>query len=1679
VTRRRVLGLTALVLLALGAAGLAAVPVVARRAVVWGVGAATGREVTLAALDLELFGGRIGLRDFRLLDRDGSPLATIERLDVRFSPRDLLRGHLRIVEATLEAPALRLVRTGPREFNVSDLLGGDRGGGGGAMPRLTVERFVLRRGAVALEDRTLATPRTWRVEDVGLEVRGVSSVPGAPPGVVALGAVAAGAPISIWAGGVHLDPLRFDAAAIARGIEASLAALYLPPGSPLSPTGGTLDASATVSHAGGRTRLSLDAVFSGIALRRPGRETALLTAPAVRLTVEDLAVRPGAIELGRLAVDGGTAVLEDAALAPVRRWTAEGIAVELRNLSSARAAAPGVGSARALVAGSPVTVWIANLRLDPLELHATANIRNVDFALFRIYVPPDLPVQPERGVVNASIRVEHDERRGTRLGLDAGLTGVELRRPAHFLTAPSLRVTAEDIAYGAGAVTVGRVALDGDRLTIEDRTLRPARTWPVQGLAFEARRLSSRREDVQGIATARATVAGAAVSAWVTHVRLDPLELRATAIMRNLDLPLVQLYLPAGVPVQLDRGLVNASVQVDHDAGGTRLTGDVTLTGVGARGRDAAAGITLAAPSLRVALADGHRGPDTLTVGRLELTATGAVADSRAQAARADFERFRLSGEGLTWPVRGPARVALNAALRGGGQVDVSGTALLTAPPPMVAWTAELGVTLQGLDVAPVAAYVPAAGGLRGRVNARLAATVAYGAALTARMQGEASGERLALAEGGRTLVGLRGVEATGLDVLWPERVSVRRLHLVRPRARLERDRQGSIRLLARFAPPRSAGPSGGPDAASAPVPGGAAGVADVRAGSGAPSADAASPPAAPAPRRLPALAAEEVVVESGRVVVVDERDGAPVRIDVPGVDLTLRDARWPGTTPARLRLDVALPGGGTAAVEGTVLPEPASVDVKVAVADGDIAAVQPYVPFRAGVRGRVDATLTVAGPLAPVPALTARGEVTVKDAALHDGQRAVLTVERIAATGIDAAWPGRVDVARLRVRRSWALVERDRQGRFLLRTLLERPAAAPRPGTPEPDRTTSPGGAGRPQPFQFSLREGLFEEGSATIVDAVTTPAARLQIAGARLAVQDLAWPSRGPVKVQVASPAPGGGQVDIDGTLDLEPGRLDARARLDQVELAPAQPYLPIEGRVSGRITGDLTLKMAFEPLAVRVTGQARLQRFRLSDGDRPVVTAGRLEASGVDVEWPGRFAVERLLLRRPSLLIERDEQGEIVLRRLVTPRWPATAPPPESAPAPGATAGPSPDRAAEPGAAPAGVPAPQASPPPAPAPARPRPAITIGTVALQRGAGRFVDHTTTPVYTEQLSRVDVTITGLDTAENGRARFTGDGEFGGGGSFRFEGEAAAGERPVLELRADIRDFAIPRTNPYLEKYTTWKATSGSFSATALYTVNGTRLDARHDVVVRRLDVAQSGGDDEVEARLGLPLGFLVSLLKDARGEIRLSVPVSGDLGTREFDFQEAVWGSVRTLAIRLLALPFSRVGSLFFSEDSRLESVALAPVAFEAGTPRLAAGETEHLDRVAAFLRDAAAVTVRLLPVAVQADVDALKRQRVLARLGAPGGAATLEAAQREYRARWPDRPVPAVLETIVAELAAAETVPDDAMRELGLGRLEAVRRELASRGIDAARLPGSARRVALIESAGSARVEFDLRP
>jgi hypothetical protein len=802
----------------------------------------------------------------------------------------------------------------------------------------------------------------------------------------------------------------------------------------------------------------------------------------------------------------------------------------------------------------------------------------------------------------------------------------------------------------------------------------------------------------------------------------------------------------------------------------------------------------------------------------------------------------------------------------------------------------------------------------------------------------------------------------------------------------------------------------------------------------------AASPPAVD-------VTIGELRVEEGRLTLVDGTLSPAGRLDVSSIGLTIKNAGWPAHGPAQIAVEATLPGGGTVTVAGSGELDQRVVRVNVNARNVDIAQAQPFLPIRGRVQGRVEAQLDVRGRLDP-PRMRVRGTVGASDLVLLDGDRQLMTVARIDATGLDYRAPAKLAIDDVRVIRPWALVDRDQGGELSLRAAL---SAAPRGTTPAAATSPPTDPALKPE---VAVRHALMEDGGTNIVDDSVEPAARFQIRGTRLEVHNFTWPVKRPAEALVATPMPRGGRLEGRGTFQIDPSRMDARLTLTDVALSPAQPYLPVSARVTGNVDGEAQISIRFDPFTLSVRGGAAVKQLAVGDANRQLLTAGHARAEGVDVQWPGGVRVTSIDIDKPWILFERESSGRFPLVDLLTPRT-ATGKRPRGAA----------------GAA---------------GPRQPMEALrlSLGRLTLTDGFGRFVDRTTEPDFAEELSAVNVTLIGLGTTPNDKAHTAVRATIGPSAALSISGElGTVGAQHGVDVLFTLGGYAAPRANAYLDTLFGWTARQGTITLAARYRIEGDELEASNDAGLEGLEVVRSPARaTPPKWPIGLPLDTFVSLLKDRRGHVELSVPVHGRLSSPEFDLADAIWSALRGLAFKTVGLPFTLIGKLFVTEDSRIESLSVNPVTFLPGTatPRPEMGE--HLDRLAGFLRDKPAIRLRLRPVLTVADAEPLKLQAVRDRLKERARDGTevglREEAVRVFTRRFPKREPPASLDEVLAALAAGTRAPAAAETALGDRRVAAVRDALAGRGVDAGRLAAQTAPAA-VEGEGTGRVEFEITP
>jgi uncharacterized protein DUF748 len=230
-----------------GAVFLAVLPEIVRRVAVSQASKLSGRTVSLEDVDLNVFTGHLALKGLHVAKRGVNERAIdIERLDVRMDYFPLFRRNVRVTELSLVGTTANLIRRGPVEFDFSDILDNLRGDSQSSKPSqassapwtVTLNRVSVRRFAVTARDLTTPPESTWRVDELALDASELTIGRDAKPGRLETSMKLNGAPISVKADALVLQPLAVAGRVTVDGVDLAQVRPYVPPSVPAAPHAG-------------------------------------------------------------------------------------------------------------------------------------------------------------------------------------------------------------------------------------------------------------------------------------------------------------------------------------------------------------------------------------------------------------------------------------------------------------------------------------------------------------------------------------------------------------------------------------------------------------------------------------------------------------------------------------------------------------------------------------------------------------------------------------------------------------------------------------------------------------------------------------------------------------------------------------------------------------------------------------------------------------------------------------------------------------------------------------------------------------------------------------------------------------------------------------------------------------------------------------------------------------------------------------------------------------------------------------------------------------------------------------------------------------------------------------------------------------------------------------------------
>ena len=791
--------------------------------------------------------------------------------------------------------------------------------------------------------------------------------------------------------------------------------------------------------------------------------------------------------------------------------------------------------------------------------------------------------------------------------------------------------------------------------------------------------------------------------------------------------------------------------------------------------------------------------------------------------------------------------------------------------------------------------------------------------------------------------------------------VAIDRIAIASPHVDATRRPDGTLDLATLF---RMPGPT---DAAPAKSP--AAG-------------DKASPP--------PSFSIASLRLTGGSVRFTDQALAASVTTDVGEIAVALDAVALRGTKPTTFRMSAST-DGATFAADGDVVAATRTVAGNVRLQHFALARVAPYTggllaariddgTLDASARFRIDASQPE--PTGLVDAIAVR--VDRLRTRLADDRTALLSADSIALDG------GRYELERrafsadaVTLVAPVLAVRRDARGHIDLASVVvtAAPAGAAAAGGGAPAVVVAPSTA---PPFTATVRKLSVERGDLSFDDLAAGAPVRVRAQPLALTLENVGTARDATIPFSLKTTLDGRGQLAVDGKVALDPLTVDAtidakrtaiawlaayagdrlNVRLESADLDTRGTVHVARGRPAAS-GAEGTLTVAYRGSA-GVTGLRVLDRATSAE----FVRWKSLTIPQVDVQMPAKNAPWSVALGTVALddfyaRVIVNANGRLNLQDVVGGPGQAQSVTTPDAP-----------RTAEKPAA-----ATPTTPSKAKAPAAASPTIRIAGITLAGGRIGITDNFIRPNYSANLTGLEGRIAAIasDDPKPSDVRLTG--RIDGDGALDVSGRIAPLATPLfIDLSADAKDIELTRLTAYAVKYAGYAIERGKLSTTVRYHIENGRLDAQNRLF---LDQLTFGPRVESPTATKLPVLLAVALLKNARGEIDVNLPVSGSLDDPEFSVGGVVARVLGNLITRVVTSPFSLIASAVGAATGGAAQ-ELGYVEFKPGVSDLTDEGKKRVELLAKGLAAKPALRLDIIgrydPVG---DPDGLRRDHLLDRL------------------------------------------------------------------------------------------------
>jgi len=327
------------------------------------------------------------------------------------------------------------------------------------------------------------------------------------------------------------------------------------------------------------------------------------------------------------------------------------------------------------------------------------------------------------------------------------------------------------------------------------------------------------------------------------------------------------------------------------------------------------------------------------------------------------------------------------------------------------------------------------------------------------------------------------------------------------------------------------------------------------------------------------------------------------------------------------------------------------------------------------------------------------------------------------------------------------------------------------------------------------------------------------------------------------------------------------------------------------------------------------------------------------------------------------------------------------------------------------------------------------------------------------------------------------------GSGKVAIVGTVDPFHRPIVaDLKLTVVEALLPPTNPYAENYVGWRIAAGRLNTEIPVVVQDGKVKGSVQFLLDSVELGERSKDPNAPS---LPLDFALAIMKDSKGQVKGTIPFSGDATNPKFTLTGLIVEVILGFIGKIATAPFQLIASAIEGAGD----TDLSALSFDPGSDVLTSDGVKAIDLLTKALNERPGLKVTARgQFARDLDGRALRlatlRGQVAerARNGFPSRKTVDDALYRKLVTEmWRETPAGLAVknaktqppfETI--ELAALEGIPltDAMLRVLAQRRADAVVAAFAGAGVPPDRVsPGLAADDAIEQPKPQAAIELGL--